>query len=520
MQLTDEQKLILDEVKKGTKVIKINAFAGTGKTTTLVEIAKANKDKRILYLAFNKAIQQEALKKFPKNVDVKTTHALAYRYIILKNFQKPEVRGNYRVSEIKELLNTKDFQNASIIANYFEYYCNSSIPRIEDLGLASDIKEKIIEFWDLMEKKEIPVTHSFYLKMFERMLLKKDIKINYDIVLLDEAQDTNDVTLSIFKAIKAKQKILVGDRHQQIYSFRGSINAMDKIKGKELYLTNSFRFNQDIADKANKILNLFKGETHTLKGLGKNQKVITKAVITRTNSKLIETIDTLIKKEINFKTIRKPYEIFGLALNILALLKEDKLDNNYMFLKSLTQGVNNILYTLEQIAISTDDMELYGAVKIINMFKERLYDLYETAQKKYYENDIDIENTLFLTTAHTSKGLEFDGVRIEDDFSLINTLAKWYIEKLKNETDEKSFKKNLFIKKDYIDEFLKAQKKDTSSSFQKTVDEFNLYYVAVTRTKTLLKDFTELNKNLNKDTINDMIYKQIIAKYKKDIDDF
>ncbi|MDP2095522.1 MAG: AAA family ATPase, partial [Hydrogenophaga sp.] len=60
--------------------LKISAFAGTGKTTTLVGIANAARNKNGLYLAFNKEMAQEASTKFPGNVECRTTHSLAYQY--------------------------------------------------------------------------------------------------------------------------------------------------------------------------------------------------------------------------------------------------------------------------------------------------------------------------------------------------------------------------------------------------------------------------------------------------------
>ena len=62
-------------------MIAITAFAGTGKTSTLVEYAKARPEWRFLYLAYNKAMQTEAVTKFPKNVDCRTLHSLAYEKI-------------------------------------------------------------------------------------------------------------------------------------------------------------------------------------------------------------------------------------------------------------------------------------------------------------------------------------------------------------------------------------------------------------------------------------------------------
>lgn len=50
--LTDEQKEVIECSKhlKQNEILKINAFAGTGKTTTLIEITKANENKNISIL--------------------------------------------------------------------------------------------------------------------------------------------------------------------------------------------------------------------------------------------------------------------------------------------------------------------------------------------------------------------------------------------------------------------------------------------------------------------------------------
>jgi hypothetical protein len=67
---TVEQLAIIDASRTGDMVA-ISAGAGTGKTSTLRLIAEANPDKSMLYLAFNKAIQQEADGSFPPNVTAK-----------------------------------------------------------------------------------------------------------------------------------------------------------------------------------------------------------------------------------------------------------------------------------------------------------------------------------------------------------------------------------------------------------------------------------------------------------------
>ncbi|MEC9866275.1 UvrD-helicase domain-containing protein, partial [Escherichia coli] len=54
---TDEQSAIIHW--QGQKLV-VNAFAGTGKTSTLVQYALANPDSRMLYLAYNRAVRDEA----------------------------------------------------------------------------------------------------------------------------------------------------------------------------------------------------------------------------------------------------------------------------------------------------------------------------------------------------------------------------------------------------------------------------------------------------------------------------
>lgn len=79
MVLTDEQANAVD-LFKSARSLKISAFAGTGKTSTLTAVAKST-SAHGLYLAFNKSIAAEAAEKFPRTVDCRTTHSIAYRSV-------------------------------------------------------------------------------------------------------------------------------------------------------------------------------------------------------------------------------------------------------------------------------------------------------------------------------------------------------------------------------------------------------------------------------------------------------
>lgn len=58
--------------------LKIDAYAGTGKTTTLHLLAASTRE-RGLYLAFNRSIADEARLRFPAQVTCATTHSIAFR---------------------------------------------------------------------------------------------------------------------------------------------------------------------------------------------------------------------------------------------------------------------------------------------------------------------------------------------------------------------------------------------------------------------------------------------------------
>src|SRR3954454_5462000 len=139
MNLTPEQQAIINS----TGNIKINAVAGSGKTTTIIEYAKTRpSNSRILYLAFNKSVKLEAAKKFAEeglhNVKVETAHSLAYKHIVHWNNYSIKPQG-YKTNEIAELLHLeangeKDSENivANHINKFIAYFCNSDKQKVHE----------------------------------------------------------------------------------------------------------------------------------------------------------------------------------------------------------------------------------------------------------------------------------------------------------------------------------------------------------------------------------------------------
>ena len=188
----------------------------------------------------------------------------------------------------------------------------------------------------------------------------------------------------------------------------------------------------------------------------------------------------LIEDKKPFKTIRPPKDIFGLALNIYNLANGDEVDNEYKYLNSFKNEYkflskskkenydNDILKYIEEAV--EDDVEFLSAIKVAKTTD--LEKIYKVANEAFENNA-----NLYLTTAHTAKGLEFDEVRLCDDFPCYKSIARWYIE---NEIFDEP--ENGYL------EFFKQNCKE-----QNQIDELNLYYVAVTRAKTKLIDKTDFN---------------------------
>jgi F-box protein, helicase, 18 len=83
MNLTQEQQTICQAASdlEVQSSLKIQAFAGTGKTTTLAAIAKSLPQRKFLYLVFNRAAAEEAELKMPANVSARSAHAIAFRSV-------------------------------------------------------------------------------------------------------------------------------------------------------------------------------------------------------------------------------------------------------------------------------------------------------------------------------------------------------------------------------------------------------------------------------------------------------
>lgn len=426
---TDEQQLVIEADGQTILVI---ALAGTGKTTTLVGYTVARPAEHFLYIAFNKAIQLEGAARFPKNVTCLTTHSLAYRAF---GFNYKSKLGNPRFWDVKDLLGANlanDWSNLVLqaVAN-FHSSADEKITKAHfpvayvvpaNLAEAKAREEALIRdagrVWAAMQDTEsaMPMPHDGYLKLYQ--LSKPDLS-RYGTLLFDEAQDSNPVTADIVMGQKGR-KILVGDHHQSIYQFRGAQNAMKNVKADQsFYLTKSFRFGEGVAWVANRILENWKGERHSLRGVGKYPDTEFElprnegyAAICRTNAKVFELASEALKnnKHVCFVGGPEGYKL------------ESILDAYRLFLGDLDQIKDRYFKRFEkwdtfvEYASATEDPEAVMLSRIVGIYNHDIPGLIELIRRKGKTFEKGIGADLILTTAHKSKGLEFENVLLTDDY--------------------------------------------------------------------------------------------------------
>ena len=427
-QYTDEQKEII--FSEGD--IKINAVAGAGKTTTLVGYAKEREDQKILYLGFNRTVKEEAQKKFSelRNVKVETAHSLAYKHIVKMGYRLAE---RFTLTDIMELLNIPKRPDTYALAyhinKYISAYCNSDVISMKQLDYLSLVEEDSLDFvknnYDAimvhsrtilqkMNSREIQMTHDFYLKKFQTI---KPI-LDYDIILLDEAQDTSPVMLDIFKSQKAK-KVAVGDTHQQIYGWRHAVNSIEKLDFRNYNLSTSFRFDENIALLAKHILSTKDGIDVAIHGAGTfNKDKKKKAFLGRTNVGLISKALQEDKAKIHFEGNIHSYlrNDNGVSIYDILNLKQGKLDwIKDPVIKNL-KTIDKLTEYIEQ----SGDRQLKPLVDIVNIYDTRLpFLLRELVASHVEKEDADY----IFSTVHKSKGMEYDFVEMLDDFSNIKELT-------------------------------------------------------------------------------------------------
>jgi len=444
----------------------VNACAGSGKTTTLVGYASrktqestGGKPPRILYLAFNRSVRLEAQQRFAKagltNVDVHTAHSLAYKHTFKQ--------GGYTLSSadlrVSDVIDTCGLQwghspkmalmLATHVKKLFSMFCNDQAEvltqidyRLRTLGEDKPVRDFIArhharistgaaELFARMQSRTMDITHDFYLKQFQ---LNRP-RLPYDYILFDEGQDASGSMLAVFFNQKAT-KVIVGDDAQQIYGFRYAVNSLGLASFPSLNLTSSFRFGAQTAALANQTLNwkkLYRPAYHHLPIQGVATYVPpadgmgTNVVIGRTNiSILADTIESLcVREEIGSVYYEGRFESYTYMDSGGSLMDIYHLSRGMIsqVRSSLIRQLGSMGELKEYIG-ATNENSMKLALQIVDTYQDDLPAYIDQIRQAHMPDNQRQYADRIYTTVHRAKGLEYDSVRIADDFIALPDVFK------------------------------------------------------------------------------------------------
>ena len=269
---TAEQQAAVDAFGSGGTLV-VEAGAGTGKTSMLRMLAESRPGANGLYVAFNKAIQLEAERSFPRSVECRTAHSLAYRSHgspIRHRLNGPrvtsrEAAGILRAPAVALGDNLMLYPSAvaTMALRTVERFCHSAdeeitarhvylpptAPTANLGGLAHTVAAVARRAWDDLCRPDgrLKPSHDVYVKLWQL----SHPTLAHDYILFDEAQDADPAVADVVVHQNA-QLVAVGDSAQAIFSWRGATDFLTRVDAAHrVQLTQSWRFGPAVATEAN-----------------------------------------------------------------------------------------------------------------------------------------------------------------------------------------------------------------------------------------------------------------------------
>ncbi|MFD8596994.1 UvrD-helicase domain-containing protein [Kitasatospora sp. NPDC059646] len=441
---TPEQLAVVDAHQRGQHLV-VQAGAGCGKSSTLRLLGAADR-RRMLYVAYNKAIATDAAASFPRTVSCSTAHSLAFRAVGTQYAHR--LRGPrqtaFDAARILDVPRLLDISGPAAIVNDLGDQTAMPTPKIMRIALETvtrwcysadfEIAARHLPRRPGLQKPEtlaqlgalvLPVAraawrdllrtngllkfqHDHYLKMWQ---LGRP-RLRADVVLLDEAQDTNDVVADVLLHQDHAQRIAVGDSAQQIYEWRGANDALaqfeQRLGAEQLTLSRSFRFGPAIAEAANAWLYIV-GAPIRLTGHDPIPSRVGRvkdpqAVLCRTNAGAMTVVMDYLAAGRRVALVGGGDEMQRLARAAEQLLAGQPTDHPELSAFSTWQQVR------EYAEDEADGADLRVLVKLIDEHGPRAIQAATASLTGEDQADITV------STAHRSKGREWDRVLIHDDF--------------------------------------------------------------------------------------------------------
>ena len=451
------QEAIFEFIRNSQGNLVIEASAGSGKTTVLVNILRLLDAKtKKLFCAFNTDIVKELKRKTKgiENVDVRTMHSLG-NLMILRNLNVdyiPIVETKYKehiYSNIGDYTNTinsigkkgymKYVNNVSKLVDFARYNLADSVEEINilsqrhDIDIINDEAEVVLAImdWGKENLESIDYTDMVWLP---NVLHMKPLGLQFDFILLDESQDFSIAQRELILRCQkmGTRYVFVGDSFQAIYSFASaSPESFQKLKELPnttcLPLSISYRCPKKVVKLAQTLVESIEYKEDAIDGnIIYNAKLEDvkdgDMILCRNNAPLMKVYNDLIRmgrkcfirgKDIgnNLKKIIKDSKQELLNSD----LKEDGLfiqlyDQLFNMVSDIMRKTNLDKQSVMNMSIVVNKLDVINALYVLS---ENL----TTAQELMNRIDIIFSDRkknegIALSTIHKAKGLEAENVYI------------------------------------------------------------------------------------------------------------
>ena len=454
---------------KGSGNLLVEALAGTGKTTTIVGAVPYLVGK-ILLCAFNKRIAEELKTRVgdDSQVHVSTLHSLGFRLVkrMWPSCDVDDRRGLKLALEGLKQVGGPQNKNFMYAVHYTAQTCKEVAPFLIKMPTPDDPLAQRGHQSDAERIEQVNgIGHGYghfdgvnprylddccravlramvlavetndgtvdYSDMLFIPLQKALTRGEYDVVIVDEAQDMNRAQLELAqRALKEDGRIIVvGDRHQAIYGFRGADRgSMDRLREAfdchTLPLTVTYRCPKQVVEIARHFVPEFECAESAPSG----------SVRFVSREKLLKEA-----REGDFVLSRLNAPLLGLCLDLIKLGKRAKVEGRDIG-KSLNRIIGQLVYNdrsrrVDDLMPLLDDWERNRVAKAMALDDEArasmvhdqatalrvlsddlndvgaLIDRIETM----FEDTYGKQRVITCSTVHKAKGLEADRVFILAD---------------------------------------------------------------------------------------------------------
>jgi superfamily I DNA/RNA helicase len=416
----------------------LEAVAGSGKTTTIIEAMKRAKTNSSIFLAFNKSIQMELSK---RGVNARTFHSLCF--FPVKNTFHSESDLDKLPKLCKETFIGFDFE-------MYGGFAMKLVSLAKQHGIGAGLMEDTYTNWDTLidhygltlnseqakMSDAVPLARELFHESISRtrtydfddmlyLAVKHGISLpKFDLVFVDEAQDTNAIQRAIIKKIlKPRGRVMaVGDRAQAIYGFRGADSDSMEILQREFRMTSfplsiSYRCPKNVVNHAKTWVPTIESHKGAIDGIVQDlekdwENELFKAnnlIVCRKTAPLIKVAFSLFREQI-------PVTVLGrdIGNNLKALMNKMKakdLGDLYRKLdkhkeKELEKCLVMPNSARKQLEITDKVDSLLCLIATLDWDKDTIEGLSRIIDKLFD----DKANAILLSTIHKAKGLEADVV--------------------------------------------------------------------------------------------------------------